>query len=171
MKKTKITSTNTQKGVSLIEILIVILIFSIIGVLITNAIFLTLRGTQKSQSMMKIRERMNYVVSVIQRQIRGAQKISECPNSDLNRIEYFDESGNLSSFSCNIVEGTGYIASGSARLTSDDINITACSFTCEESVSGNPPTVSISLSANDSQTNGVVKGRATFTTKIILRNN
>lgn len=159
-----------KKGISLVETLIVVMVFSIIGVLTTNAVFLTLRGTQKSQSTLKIREKINYVISIIQRQLRGAKEISECPNSDPYIIEYVDEYENLSSFSCKNMTGIGYIASGSARIVSNDIDITSCSFSCEESSSAGPPSVTINISAEDNSISGVTKGKATFTTKVVLRN-
>jgi hypothetical protein len=166
---TKFDRKRNNSGISLIEIMIVIVVFTILGVLTTNAVFLTLRGTQKSQSIQKVREKMNYVVSIIQRQLRGAQKITECPNSDPLRLDFTNEEGSESYFSC--LEGeTGYIASGSARLTSDDISITSCSFTCEEGDSGGPDVISVNIIAEDAEESGIIKGKATFDSKIILRN-
>lgn len=160
-----------NNGFSLIETLVVVLIFSFVGILTTNAIFLTLRGTQRSQSTLKVREKINYAFSVIQRNLRGAQRITECPNSNPSVLEYLDEYGNSNSFSCITSSNGNYIASGSARLTSEsDINITSCEFVCEESDSGGPASVSINISAEDNSISGIAKGKATFTTKVLLRN-
>lgn len=158
-----------NKGVSLIESMVVIVIFSLIGVLSTRSLFLTLRGTSKSQSLIKVRENVNYSLSIIQRLLRNAQGIVECPNINTSQIEYLDSEGNLASFVCNIVGTSGYIASSSARLTSNEINITACSFVCLEGVSGNPPSVSVSISAEDSLTTSLEKGKITSQSKIFLR--
>ena len=163
MKKT------LQRGVSLIETMVVVVIFSLIGILVTRSLFLTLRGTSKSQSLIKVRENINYSMSIIQRQLRSAQQIVECPNTDITRIDYLDSEGNSTSFICNVVGTTGYIASSSARLTSDEINITSCSFKCESGLSGNPPSVLISIAAEDAMTTAVEKGKATTTSKIFLR--
>lgn len=171
----QITNNNLKKeniisGISLIEIMIVIVVFTILGVLTTNAVFLTLRGTQKSQSIQKVRERMNYVVSIIQRQLRGAQRIIDCPNVDpFSRIDFINEDGIASSFSCLNSGEDGYVASGSARLTSDDISITSCSFVCEEEA-GSPAVISVIISAEDAEKEGIVKGKATFNSTIVLRN-
>lgn len=172
----QVTNNNLKKeniisGISLIEIMIVIVVFTILGVLTTNAVFLTLRGTQKSQSIQKVRERMNYVVSIIQRQIRGAQRIIDCPNADpFSRIDFINEDGFASSFSCLNPGEDGYIASGSARLTSDDISITSCSFICEDGEFGGPAVISVSVTAEDAEESGILKGKATFNSNIILRN-
>ncbi|MFH1971121.1 MAG: type II secretion system protein, partial [Patescibacteria group bacterium] len=73
---------NTKKGLSLIEILVTVTVFTILGVLVTSSVFLTLRSTNKSNSTIKIRDNVNYFLSTIQRQLRGAQAIVNCPNSD-----------------------------------------------------------------------------------------
>ncbi|MFH1970861.1 MAG: hypothetical protein ABIJ05_00550, partial [Patescibacteria group bacterium] len=134
--------------------------------------FLTLRSTNKSNSTIKIRDNVNYFLSTIQRQLRGAQAIVNCPNSDdTSIIEYIDEDGNSGSFSCATSDDLGYIASGSARLNTEEIDITSCSFECVEGTSGNPPSVIVTIVAEDSSSNLVEKGRFSSTTKIYLRNN
>jgi len=158
-----------QKGISLIETLIVIIIFSLLGLLTTRSLFLTLRGAKKSQSLIKVRESINFATSVIQRQLRNAQGIVECPNTDTSQINYLDFEGNAASFSCNIVGTSGYIASSSARLTSDEITVTACSFECTQDDSGNPPSVSVSISAEDALSTALEKGKVTSDSKIFLR--
>lgn len=167
--KKYLKKTKTNSGVSLLEIMVVVIVFTILGVLTTNAVFLTLRGTQKSQSIQKVREKMNYVVSIIQRQLRGAQRIMECPNNNPLVIEFSNEDSIASSFSCAEIGEEGYIASGSARLTSDDISITSCSFVCEEEA-GSPAVISVTLTAEDAEKTGIIKGKATFNSTIILRN-
>ena len=162
---------NTQKGLSLIEILVSITVFTILGVLITNSIFLTLRSTNKSSSTIKIRDNVNYFLSIIQRQLRGAQTITNCPNlDDTSIIEYVDENGDLGSFSCEISDGLGYIASESARLNTEEINISTCSFECIEGSSGNSPSVIVTVVAEDPTSNLVEKGKLSSTTRIYLRN-
>lgn len=168
MKKTK-TNNKSIRGLSILEVLIVILVFSVLGVLTTQAIFLTLKGTKKSSSLMKVRENVSYSLDVIERQLRNAQSVTPCPNTDTKIVSYIDADGKIGSFSCTLGETTGYIASGSARLTSDEIKITACSFNCVESLSGNPPSVAISLSAEDALAKGLEKGKVTSSTQIFLR--
>lgn len=155
---------------SLLEILVVVAVFSILGIIITRSVLLTLRGSRKSESQVKVRENVNYALGVVERQLRNADSITECPNADTSRIDYTDESGGTSSFSCIGVGGAGsYIASGSARLTSDEIQISSCSFTCTEGSSANPPSVDISINALDSEASGIENTQITASTKIFLR--
>jgi len=161
-----------KKGFSLIEILVTITVFTILGVLVTSIVFLTLRSTNKSSSSIKIRDNVNYFLSIIQRQLRSAQSITNCPNAeDTSHIEYVDENGNLGSFSCESSADLGYIASGSGRLNTEEIDITSCSFECIEGVSGNPPSIIVTVVAEDTNSSLVEKGRFSSTTKIYLRNN
>ena len=155
---------------SLLEILVVVAVFSILGIIITRSILLTLRGSRKSESQVKVRENVNYAMSVIERQLRNADSITECPNSDTSRIDFTGSSGTASSFSCEGVGGAdSYIASGSARLTSDEIEITACSFVCAQGSSANPPSVDVSINAMDSAATGIENTQITTSTKIFLR--
>ena len=60
----------TLKGMSLLEILIVVAVFSILGVIVTRSVLLTLRGSKKSESQVKVRENVSFSLGVIERQLR-----------------------------------------------------------------------------------------------------
>lgn len=164
MKKLKVNKAN--KGISLVEILIVIAIFAVLAVITTRSIVITLKGARKSDSQIKVRENLNYAVSVMERQIRSAQEISPCPNSNHSTISYLSLEGISSSFNC----GSGYISSGSARLTSTDVSIDSCSMVCEKESENYPSKVSISISASDANLSGTDKGSVIIETEIVGRN-
>ncbi len=86
-------------GLSLIEILVVVSIFAILGIIITRSVILTLQGSKKSESLIRVRENLDYAKSVIERQIRNADN-AECPNPDTTLLNYTDQFGNKTSFSC-----------------------------------------------------------------------
>ncbi len=157
---------------SLIEILVVVAIFAILGIIVTRSVVLSIGGSKKSESLVKVRENLNYSLGIIERQIRNADSlVSACPNSDTSLINYKDQSGNAASFSCVGMGGSDpYIASGSARLSSDVIKITSCSFICTPATSVNPALVTISLEAQDAEATGVQQSKVTTTTRIYLRN-
>lgn len=156
------------KGLSLVEILIVVTIFAVIGLLSTRSIFLTIRGAKKSDSLVRVRENVNYSLSVIERQLRNSESVT-CPNASTTVLDYVSLEGTDSSFSC-VTSGTDkYIASGSARLTSSDISVTSCSFTCTVGVN-TPPSVKVIVEAVDAESTGVEKGSVTVQTEIVVRN-
>jgi hypothetical protein len=156
-------------GISLLEILVVVSIFAVLGILITRSVLLTLGGGKKSESLIRIRENLNYSVGVIERQLRNANSITACPNPDPLVISYTDISGNAAAFSCVNIGTNGYVASGSARLTSDAINVTDCSFTCATG-SGTPSGVTISLEGQDASASGIENATVTTKTQVFLRN-
>ncbi len=167
---TNIQITN-EKGVSLLEILVVTAIFAILGIITTRAVLLTIGGSKKTESLIKVRENLSNSMGIIERQLRNADSIVECPNSDSTVISYVDQQGNTTSFSC-VGLGTGdpYVASGSARLTSNQIKITGCSFTCVSGGAANPSSVSISLDAQDAGLSGLQSAKVSTSTQIFLRN-
>lgn len=156
-----------NNGFSLIEILVVISIFAVIGILSTRALFQTLRSARKSDSLVRVRENVNYALGIIERQVRNAESIN-CTSVTPQNLPYVSGDGVSTFFNCTIGAG-GRIASGSAVLTSNDITITGCTFTCTQAVN-NPPSVNISITAEDNTSTGPEKGSVTSQTEILLRN-
>ena len=167
MNKEKIAKT--VQGFSLLEILVVITVFSMLAILTTQAVILTLRGTKKSESLTKVRGNIDYSLAVIERNIRNADSIVECPNTDQTIISYTDENGSITSFSCDSDSDGGYIASASGRLTSSEVDVTSCSFVCEDAVGETNPAVTVSVSAQDAALSALEGGEITISTKIFLR--
>lgn len=159
----------SSKGLSLVEILIVISVFAVLTIIASNAIFLTLKGAKKSDSQIRVRENLNYAISVVERQIRNSQSVV-CPTTS-DQLEYVSLEGLNSSFSCQS-EGDGfYIASGSARLTSMDVTVLNCQLTCVQSTPNNPPRVIINLTGRDANVSSNVEGATvSIETQISVRN-
>lgn len=161
-----------QSGFSMIELLVVISVFSILVVLATQSIALTLKGSRKSESIIKVREDVGYAINIMERLIRGARKI-DCSGTP-STINYTDGFGNPASFSCQevVVSGKtiGYIASSSARLTSEqtDIDCSLGVFICPP-VGNAPPSVQVSITAEDVEAAGIEGAQITIETKILLR--
>src|SRR4030043_751743 len=66
-------------GYSIIEILIVIGIFAIFSVVVTQSVILSLRGTKKSGSVVTVKEDLEYAASTIERVLQNATSITD-PN-------------------------------------------------------------------------------------------
>lgn len=171
---TSITGSKSResiKGMSLLEILVVTAIFAVLGIITTRAVILTIGGSKKSESLIKVRENLGNSMGIIERQLRNADSISECPNSSSTTISYIDQDGNAASFSCSgLGTDDAYVASGSARLTNNLVKITSCNFTCVPGSSINPASVSVSLSAQDVAATGIVTSKVSLSTQIFLRN-
>lgn len=161
-----------KKAVSLFEIVIVVGIFAMIAVFTTRSTFLTLRGSRKSDSQIKIKENLEYALSIVERALRNSDVVSSvCDGGNLTRIDYTDSQGAPTFFSCESVGQTsGYIASGSARLTTPDISITGCSFVCLPQEGGVPTEITINLEGKEVNSSGLESSSVTTSTKIFLRN-
>lgn len=166
----------TQGGMSLLEILVVISIFAVLGILVTQSVVLTLKGSKKSESMVKARENLDYSLSIIERQIRSASSItSPCPNPGADKsISYLDQNGNSGSFSCEGTMGSigSFIASGSGnlRLTNDTVKVASCSFTCTPGTMTNPSLITVDVALQEAAATSIQSAKVSATTQIYLRN-
>lgn len=142
-----------KKGYTLIEILVVVTVFAAISLITSQTIILTLRGTKKAESISKVRSNLDNAVGAMERQLRGAKSIvSACTGTPAQSIIFIDQNNNQVTFSCIGVNNNNQpasIASGSATLTTSDITISACSFTCTGASGSNPPSILINVTGND----------------------
>lgn len=181
---------NRNSGFTLLELLVVIAVFSVLAVLATQAIFLTLRGALKSESIRQARENLDYAMGVMERQIRNASEIVERTSPDsicdgttapvMQQIRYKDQDGVEAYFQCETdATGKGFIASYSAvmspptkyRLTNENINVTNCTFVCNPGSSGSndPPSYDITLDAVVTGGRSVEGASLSLKNKIFLR--
>ncbi len=156
-----------RQGFALIETLVVVLLFAVLSIIATQSLATTLRNVRKTDNNTKVRQSLDFAVSVIERQVRNANSITSCANPQA--LLYSDAIGQATSFSCFPNATNGYIASGSARLTSDQIIVTSCSFTCSAATNTTPPSVDINLTARDAGVINAESAAVTVTTKVFLR--
>lgn len=161
-----------NNGMSLLEVLVVVTIFAVLGILVTESVILTLQGAKKSESVIRARENLDYSLSIIERQIRNANSVSPCTGLPVTIINYLDQNGNPSSFACmNTGSNGSYIASGSAHLTGDAVAIiNPCSFTCVPGTESNPSYIKIELTVKDASSSGIQSANVSASTQIYLRN-
>lgn len=157
------------EGMSLLEIMVAITIFAMLGVVMSRAILLTLRGARKSESTLKAKENISYAMAVIERSLRNADEVT-CPTTGPTQLDYTDEAGTTTFFSC-VGLGTedAYVASGSARLTSTDIVIQECSFSCSQAATNTNPVITVDISANNLGATGIENSTFSSSMQILLR--
>lgn len=165
-----------EKGFSLIEILVVLVVFSFIGVIVAQSILTTLRGAKRSDSDSKVRSNIDYAVAIIERQLRNAREVTcptTCPSGNGTCLNFTDQKQRTASFFFQTTGNDRYIASSSAtqRLTNSDVEITALTFTCTPATGNVAPSVEISISARDRTLGGVERSQITTSTQILLRTN
>ena len=168
MKKFKVQSSKFKvSGFSIIELLVVVSVFAILAVLTTQSLVLTLKGARKSEALIQVRENVDYATNIMERVLRGAVDIA-C-TTDL-RIDFTDNQGTTSFFECT-GGSSGRIASGSANITSNEVNIrcdTGGVFACQFPVNV-PPIVIINITAEDAASSGAEGAQYTTSTRVVLR--
>lgn len=164
-------------GYSIVEMLVVIAIFSILAVLSTQSIATSLRGSKKSENSISIRQNLDYVTSVMDRQLRNAKSIgpTACwhPSANSTQIDYVDSDNQPQSFICDVSGSVGFVSSSAiGMLTPPEVNITSCTtaFACNLGVPGSePPTVSVTLTGTNTNATGADATTVTTTARILLR--
>lgn len=169
-----------NSGFSLIETLVVVGLFAVIGIVVAQSTAVSLQGSRKADASSKVRENLNQAINVMERQLRSAKAITSpvCSTGGTSStsINYTDQRGNPGSFTCypepNCTSNS-YVASPSAgtplNLTSvETLCITACQFTCTKPVSG-PPTIDILLEGKSKEATGVEDTTIIVKTSVNLR--
>jgi prepilin-type N-terminal cleavage/methylation domain-containing protein len=158
-----------KKGFSLIEILVVIGLFALIGIVTTQAVLTSLKGSRIVDSEANIRQNVNYAMNVIERNLRNAKSITTpCPNN--GAINYQDQDEMAQSISLVTSGNEGYIAiNGTNRLTSPQVRVTAFTVTC--SPVANPSQIDMVLTAVDPNATSDEAATVTTSNKVVLRTN
>lgn len=163
-------------GYTLIELMVGITIFVILGTIVSGIVLYSSRNSSKSESMSKVRERMDFAVQVMTRQLRYAKGIVSCPPGfgvPSQIVNYTDQNNNPSYFSIVDNGSMDYIASGSAslNLTGNDIQVINAAFTCTEETTNTPASVRIKFTAKTAPTvTGVQSDEISVDTLVTLRN-
>lgn len=169
--------TTPPFGYSIIEMLIAVGVFAIVGIVITNSLASSFKNSQKTNSISNVKSNVDYAMSTMERLLRNAVSI-DTTNSTPTRLVYEDEYGNSDMF-FNCDSSGGFIASGSATLgtnirlssTNTVIDCTGVVFTYPPSSPGVPQIVEMTLTGSDSTTGTGVEGASvTSKSRVILRN-
>lgn len=161
-------------GFSLIEMLVVITVFSILAILATQSLATSLRGTRKSESIGHIRENIEYAMTIMERSLRTASEL-DCTAPSANEIVYKTPTNIEASFECvgnNIASSSGGITR--LLINDSDVNVMNCGtdtrFTCVSGTGGKPDSVVIKVTAQEKNNTGDEAAIYTSETRILLRN-
>ncbi len=156
-------------GFSLVEVLVVLAVFAILGIVMSQSLLLILRNSRKSDTSNKVRESLDFAIASMERQLHNAIDVSPCPNANTATITVMDQGRQTYSFACTNIGPAGYIASASARMTSTDISIVACSFVCSPASASVPTSVTIDIAAQDANAVGPENTKVMDSTTVYLR--
>lgn len=133
-------------GYSLVEMLVAVAIFSVLGVVMAQTILLSVRTAKRSENTVQVRSEIDQVVNLIENQLRNADAIV-CNNQNL--ITYTDSSGTINrTLSRVTVSGRGVIRWNSNDVSSSKVSFAQNIFIC--SSIDNPNTIELTLTAQSS---------------------
>lgn len=168
----QVKRSSNSYGFTLIELLVVVAILATVGVVATNMFFQILKGASKAEIEKMVKQEGEYAISVMERMIRNAKSVkSDCDASFHHVILMKNQDEGITAFEC--ITGDAYVASNSARLTSDKV---AISSDCNQFVrctqtGSSPPVVEIDfdLSQRDSSPRPEEQATVKFQTTVSLR--
>jgi len=160
-------------GFTLLETLITILLFGVLGTVATVSLFTFLKGAANTEVTKELKQNGDYAMSVMEVTIRNATSITSLANcSDIgtyaNFITVTNPDATATTFTCSssrIQRGSDYLTNSSVSVSS-----TTCSnmFFCR-SVLGVPNEVIINFQLDQASTTDPLN-QQTFQTKVGIRN-
>lgn len=187
---------NSQKGFTLVELLAVIIVFSVVTSIIAGILVTSLRTSNKTNIISTVKQNGNFALTQMSGVIRNARVLvspypcgSPSTPTTVTQLQLITADGLPITLDCNAqVSNTpptctpqtpcATIASNSASLLDTSaIKLTACTFTCSQLSNTDYPIINISFSlkqiTNSNFADQVVlpnSGTVNFYTSIVLRN-
>lgn len=132
-----------RRGFTLIEMIIVLGLFSVVSIAVVSVLLASLRTARKADVSRRLKDSGNSAMNTMASTIRSANRITACAGSaDVSQyVDYVDANDTPAFFECK-TQGSPpntYIASGSGtmaapisvkRLTSERVNLNPCQISC-----------------------------------------
>lgn len=194
-KHLKLEIPAKQAGYTLIELLVVLAIFAVLGSVIIATLFTSLRGANKTNTLVSVKQNGDYAISQMTKILRGAARInyangcithidpnlptpSPVPTGMISTVVITGLDGGVTALKCSYSSG-GFIASNSSQLVNTgEVDVTACSMSCSQPTLVDNPVFTIQFTLakkttsnffenqiNNGGTNGI-----TFQTSVVMRN-
>jgi prepilin-type N-terminal cleavage/methylation domain-containing protein len=172
-------------GFTLIEVLVVISVFTVLSTVIVAILFTVIRGTKKSDSITVVRQNGEYAIDQIIKKIRFAKSLDypspaggappECSSSGTTVSSVTITNLDLSQtvFSCpgSLTYPNNISLDGAGLTNSNSVIVTSCSFVCSQN-SGGPLTIGVYFDLTKVSSSGLPEENTTipFQSSVTLRN-
>jgi prepilin-type N-terminal cleavage/methylation domain-containing protein len=137
-----------RNGFTLLEILVVLAIFSILGVVTTSILFTTLRSATKADTLREVKQNGDYAIRVMERLIRNANEVTICTPA-ANTLTIVNTDGSRNTFTAEHVipaDVSKIAINPGVYLTNDKVTLEPAriNFTCTH-ISGQPDVITVSF--------------------------
>jgi prepilin-type N-terminal cleavage/methylation domain-containing protein len=171
------STVSLQKGFTLLEVLVVLVIFLTVGGTVVSVLSIALRGAKKTDVVMSVKQNGDFALNEMIRSIRYASDLTSpavCyPPVSANSVSIVSNSDyQTTQYSCP-ADPTGPISSNSAALIDTSaVKVTSCSFTCSQPVTGGPPNINIKFTLTSLGQTNFFESQSTrpFESTVTLRN-
>lgn len=161
---------NVKRGFTLIEMLIALAVFSMLGVMATVILVGALQGAKKAAAVALVKNEGSRVINTMTQMLKYSTSVTLCGGNSVTFQPRTDTS-NPAVFAC-LPPGAGpyYIASNSANLTSGNVEMTSCNISCDvPDVLAKQVNINFTLQMKNA-TFATENADTTFKTQIELRN-
>lgn len=167
-----------KKAYSIIEILVVVAVMSVIGILSAQAITLSLKSTKKGDSIVLVKQELDYASESVERVLQTANLVTTpvctATGSTSASITLRNPTGRVDlachSFGAGdlaVAASYGDTVNFTSRFTSTKISVTSCSFTCY--MQNSETYVDFSITANAKNISSQEGASVTTSRKVIIR--
>lgn len=161
------------KGFTLLELIVAVGLLGLLAVSATSLFFATIQGGGKVDVNIRVKQNGQAALNSIEQIVRNGREVSNCEVGPVDLLSLVARDGQQVTFTCtDIGEETGHIAINSDRLTSSDVTVTACEFSCSQDTGGlRGDLVSVDFTLRQQGTQGSVSesASANFSTSVSLR--
>ncbi len=166
----------SEKGFTLVEVLVVSGIFIIITTVVVSIFFIILRGSKKSDSIVIVRQNGEQAMAQMVRIMRFAKSLDDpCPLIDQSSVTITaaDVAQTVYEFTCPAVfTAPNFIGLNGTKLINDaTVVVDSCYFVCTQQA-GSSPTIGISFTLSKRNIGGLPEENSTipFKSSVTLRN-
>ena len=124
----------STRGFTLVEVLIAVAVFAVLGTMTTVIMVGVLQGAKKAAAVALVKNEGGRVINIMTQMLKFSTSVTACGGNSVTFQPRADAS-NPAVFACvNDGGGKYYIASNSASLTSDRVEMTSCIISCDAPV-------------------------------------
>jgi prepilin-type N-terminal cleavage/methylation domain-containing protein len=161
-------------GYTLIELLVAVAIFTVLGTMTVSILSLTLRGAKKSDAIESVRQNGDIILSKMVRTIRYASSIDNpiCTDSITTPEITITALDNTSTtLSCSSVPNA-IAVNGVSLVDTNAVLVQNCSFTCRQPVGASVPAVTIKFTLSARDSTGLFENKVSipFQSSVNIRN-
>lgn len=166
-----------KRGFTLVELLVVLTIFLTVGGVIITVLFISFRGSSKSEVVTSVKQSGTFALSQIVKSIRYAGSLdtpdSCIPSTSSSTLTVTSITDGLqTTYSCPADMNSPITSNSAALVDTSKVVVSQCSFTCSQTSLVDPPKVTIQFTLTSKSGGGALVDTSTipFQSSVIMRN-